>query len=156
MDSYERSVALLRFCRRHHKLTTTVTRKYGLTAGQPPILHYLHEHSGCIQNELSKSCHLEPATITSILGTMERDGLIERRADPADRRVWQIYLTDAGQQAYETLRTLNAQIGDICFEGMTQEECDLFLSLLDKMTQNIRQKLCTEGSCCCEERKSTQ
>ncbi len=154
MDSYDRSVALLRFCRRHHKLTTTLTRKNGLTAGQPPILHYLHEHAGCIQNELSKSCHLEPATITSILGTMERDGLIERRADPSDRRVWQIYLTDAGQNAYETLRNINAAIGDLCFEGMTQEEIDTFLSLLERMLENIRKKLGAEGACCCEERKN--
>ena len=154
MDSYERSVELLRFCRRHHKLTMIVIRKHGLTAGQPPILHYLHEHNGCIQNELSKNCHLEPATITSILGTRERDGLIERRADPSDRRVWQIYLTDAGQEAYETLRSINAQIGDLCFEGMTEEEIETFLTLLDRMTQNIRQRLSTEGACCCEERKN--
>ena len=65
-----------------------------------------------------------------------------------------IYLTDAGQEAYETLRSINAAIADMCFEGMTEEEIDTFLSLLDRMVNNIRKNLGTEGSCCCEERKN--
>ena len=144
MDSYERSVEILRFCRRHHKLSMMMMRRNGLTAGQPPILDYLQEHDGCIQNELSRSCHLEPATITSILGTMERDGLIERRADPADRRVWQIHLTDAGRAAYQTLYRTSAQIGDICLEGFSREETDAVLDFLRRMTENVRHTLWSE------------
>lgn len=152
MDSYERSVDLLRLCRSHHKLSFTMMRKNGLTAGLPPILDYLHDHNGCIQNELSRNCHLEPATITSILTTMERDGLIERRADPSDRRVWQIHMTETGLDAYETLRRTSALIGDICFHGFSPEESDAALAILAKMTRNIHEALGTESDCC-EEKK---
>lgn len=155
MDSYERSVELLRLCRSHHKLSCTMMRKNGLTAGLPPILHYLHDHNGCIQSELSKNCRLEPATITSILTTMERDGLIERRADPSDRRVWQIHMTDAGLCAYETLRRISALIGDLCFQGFSPEESDAALAIFAKMTGNIRKALDAESDCC-EEKKEKQ
>ncbi len=154
MDSYERSIELLRFCRSHHKLACTMMRRNGLTAGVPPILDYLHDHNGCIQNELSRNCHLEPATITSILTTMERDGLIERRADPGDRRVWRVYMTGVGAEADKTLRRTSARIAELCFEGFAPEEIDAALGILARITRNMHRAMDTESECCEEKKKN--
>ena len=43
--------------------------------------------------DLGRRAGLEPSTMTGLLDRMERDGLVERRPDPADRRVLKIFLT---------------------------------------------------------------
>ncbi|MGI6335503.1 MAG: MarR family winged helix-turn-helix transcriptional regulator [Eubacteriales bacterium] len=153
MDSYERSVTLLRFCRGHKKLSVSMFRERGISSGQPPILDYLSRNSGCIQNDLSRYCHLEPATITSILTTMERDGLIERRASPTDRRVWLIYLTDAGRALYDSMQDASARVADICFDGFTESESEQILVYLKRITANIRR---VNGGCCRDESQAEQ
>lgn len=56
-------------------------RDTGLTPGQPKILDYLINHDGAIQREIAVSCHIEPASLTTILNGMENKGYIERRTD---------------------------------------------------------------------------
>ena len=48
----------------------------GLTPGQPKILDYLQNHNGCVQKDIAKGCHIEPASITVILKGMETKGYI--------------------------------------------------------------------------------
>lgn len=49
-----------------------------LTPGQPKVLDYLIYHDGAVQKDIAESCHIEPATITSVLAGMEKSGLIMR------------------------------------------------------------------------------
>ena len=46
----------------------------GLTPGQPKILDYLLHHDGAIQKDIAMFCHIEPASLTSILNGMEKKG----------------------------------------------------------------------------------
>ena len=43
----------------------------GLTSGQPKILDYLGDHDGASQKEIAKGCHIEPASLTTVLHGME-------------------------------------------------------------------------------------
>ena len=49
--------------------------------------------------ELGRRAGLEPSTMTGLLDRMARDGLVERRADPSDRRAQRVHLTTAGREA---------------------------------------------------------
>ena len=53
--------------------------------------------------DLGRRAGLEPSTMTGLLDRMERDGLVERRPDPADRRVLKIFLTATGAGIRETV-----------------------------------------------------
>ena len=46
--------------------------------------------------ELGRRAGLEPSTMTGLLDRMGRDGLLERRADPRDRRALRVGLTPRG------------------------------------------------------------
>jgi DNA-binding MarR family transcriptional regulator len=48
--------------------------------------------------ELARRCMVAPTVITGIVDRLERQGLIRREADPNDRRVNRLVLTDAGQE----------------------------------------------------------
>ena len=70
----------------------------GLTPGQPKVLDYLMEHDGANQKEIANACHIEAATLTSVLNGMEAKSLIERRRTDGNRRSFYIFLTDRGRE----------------------------------------------------------
>lgn len=48
--------------------------------------------------DLGRRAGLEPSTMTGVLDRMVRDGLVERKPDPDDRRALRIRLADAGRR----------------------------------------------------------
>lgn len=58
----------------------------GLSAGVLPVLTALMERDGQAQKALTEQAGIEQPTMAVTLSRMERDGLIERRADPVDKR----------------------------------------------------------------------
>lgn len=57
----------------------------------------LFEQDGLTQTALQRAIGIEQPTVVRTLDRMARDGLIERKASPTDRRAFQIYLTDKGR-----------------------------------------------------------
>lgn len=55
------------------------------------------------QRALADRIVIDGATLVRHLDRLEADGLIERRRDPADRRVVRVAVTDAGRGMYERL-----------------------------------------------------
>ena len=41
-----------------------------LTLGQPKVLDYLWENNGAMQKDIAKGCHIEPASLSTILNGM--------------------------------------------------------------------------------------
>lgn len=68
-----------------------------LTPGQPKILDYLLLHDGAVQKEIAEACHIESATMTSVLLGMENKGLVVRKNINSNRRSLYVYLTDKGK-----------------------------------------------------------
>jgi DNA-binding MarR family transcriptional regulator len=74
---------------------------HGLTAGDFDVLAALRragEPHVLKPSELARGLMLSPAGITSRLDRLERAGLLERRADRADRRSSPVALTEAGRE----------------------------------------------------------
>ncbi len=57
------------------------------------VLLPLFEEDGLRMGELARRARLSKQTMTAMIRRLERDGLIERRDDPADGRASLIYLT---------------------------------------------------------------
>ena len=66
---------------------------HGVVPGQFPVLLSLWEEDGLTQTELHQRTQVEQATMANTLRRMERDGLVVRRADPADARRARVHLT---------------------------------------------------------------
>ena len=47
-----------------------------------------------------------PGTLTSVVNTLVREGYVERRPDPEDRRVVRLYVTDKGRRICEDYLTI--------------------------------------------------
>lgn len=121
----------------YRKLTLPLWSAVGLTPGQPRILVYLAEHDGCIQKEVAQACLLESPSITSVLNTMEKKGLVERRISPQNRRETRVFITEEGQRMVGILAGLFEQIYEICLDGFSEEEIKQYMAFCLRAHENI-------------------
>jgi DNA-binding MarR family transcriptional regulator len=70
-------------------------RAHGMTRAQWMILFRLRRRDGLTQRELAEVLEVEPITVGRLVDRLEARGLVERRADPRDRRCWRLHLTPA-------------------------------------------------------------
>jgi DNA-binding MarR family transcriptional regulator len=62
------------------------------------VLLPLYEDDGLRMGELARRARLSKQTMTEMIRRLERDGLVERRPDPADGRASLIFLTDRSRR----------------------------------------------------------
>ena len=73
----------------------------GISAAGLGLLRLLAARDGLKSSEVAARGWWAPGTVTSVADTLVRDGYVERRREPADRRVVRLYLTDAGRRKVE-------------------------------------------------------
>lgn len=109
-----------------------------LSHGQPKILDFLVANDGCIQREIAKHCCIEAATVTSLLGIMEKSGLIERQQNPQDRRVLNVFLTDKGRERQASIGKVFNELDEECLQGFSLEEREQLISYLERIYNNMK------------------
>jgi DNA-binding MarR family transcriptional regulator len=77
---------------------------FGISLSQVFALHELDTDRPLSQQELADRLGLEKSTVSRLVAELERAGLLVRERDPANRRLYQLRITDAG-------RELHARIG---------------------------------------------
>ena len=80
-----------------HKALFASIKSTGLTSGQPKVLDYLADNDGAVQKDIAAGCCIEPATLTNLLNSMEKEKLLERKTTDGDRRSYQ-YISDTKRQ----------------------------------------------------------
>jgi DNA-binding MarR family transcriptional regulator len=101
---------------------------------------YLVRTEGVTLAELARRCMVAPTVITGIVDRLERQGLIRREADPHDRRVNRLVLTEEGVKvSIEVERGLAnevaAQLED--FTAKELKELGRGLELIDRVTGRL-------------------
>jgi MarR family transcriptional regulator for hemolysin len=81
-------------------------RAHGMTRAQWGILIWLERQPGLSQKELSEILEVEPITVARLIDRLEARGMVERRPDPKDRRIWRLHLCTP---AYPVLREIDRQ-----------------------------------------------
>lgn len=116
-----------------------------LTPGQPKILDYLQNHNGCVQKEIAKGCHIEPASITVILKGMESKGYIERKMLNGDRRSLYVFLTEKGKKYIEYLNEKFDKVENTALKNFSEDEKqqlnDLLMRVYENMIANEKEKI---------------
>jgi DNA-binding MarR family transcriptional regulator len=65
------------------------------------VLRVLLAGDGLKSSDVAARGWSSPGTLTSVVNTLVREGYVERRRDPGDRRVVRLYVTDKGRQICE-------------------------------------------------------
>lgn len=101
------------------------------------VLMSLKARPSANQRELAAAVGIRSATLTHHLDTMESDGLLTRRRDPANRRVHVVELTEHGEATYHVLRKAAVEHDRRLRTGFDNEELDQLRHLLDRLRANI-------------------
>ena len=90
---------------------------------------------GLKMNELSRQLMVTGGNVTGIVDPLEKDGLVERTAEPADRRAYRVRLTRAGRKAFaEMARTHEEWIVELLAGLPRREQADIY-RMLGRMKQ---------------------
>ena len=90
---------------------------------------------GLKMNELSRHLMVTGGNVTGIVDLLEKEGLVERSAEPADRRAYRVRLTRAGRKAFaEMARAHEGWIVEL-LGGLTRREQAETYRLLARMKQ---------------------
>jgi DNA-binding MarR family transcriptional regulator len=88
------------------------------------------------QSELSRMMDVTSGNLSRLLDSLEKDGLIARRANPQDKRFSFIALTPTGQELCARLMPEVGAMASQMLEGFSAEEKHLFLDLLSRFKRN--------------------
>lgn len=115
-------------------------RTIGVTRPQWRVLTSLARHEGINQGGLADLLEVEPITLCRMVDRLQEAGLVERRADPNDRRAWQLFLTDNATPLLEQLRARAEGMIDEALEGLSGDEATQLAALLERVRQNLSRK----------------
>src|SRR6202030_263569 len=74
---------------------------FELTPADAGILRLLRITAGLSQQELAAKLKIHPSRLVAILDNLEKRGFAERRANPDDRRLYSLHLTQAGGETLQ-------------------------------------------------------
>ena len=113
-------------------------RQYGMTRAQWAVLVRLDRSEGLKQSELAEILDLQPITLTRLLDRLAENGLIERRADPNDRRANRLFLTAAARPLLERLSELSTELMRTVLEGLDAKTLEKLQRDLGLVRENLR------------------
>lgn len=119
------------------KLVMSRIKPLGLTTGQPKVLDFLQDHDGAMQKDIAKGCHIEPSSLSTILGGMERAGLLERSTRDENRRTVYVRLTDLGREQCRRLNAIFAAAEEEALRGFSPQEMQQVQTLLERICRNL-------------------
>ncbi len=112
-------------------------RRFNVTGAQWRVLMATDLHPGINQGQLAERLDVEPITTCRMVDRLVQAGLMERRPNPADRRAWNLHVTDDAQPLIGTVRDIGADVVGQALAGFSQEEKDLLCSMLERVRTNL-------------------
>jgi MarR family transcriptional regulator, lower aerobic nicotinate degradation pathway regulator len=115
----------------------SILRPYDLGRTQWYVLYQLVNHGATMQRDLARMLQIERATMTGIVSTLVRKGLVDQMPDPADQRQRSLRITDAGMKLWDELPDPLVVIRTIAFDGSDPNEMATALRVLQAATQRL-------------------
>lgn len=109
----------------------------GLTLAQARVLVYVSRREGMRQIELAELLEVQPITLARLIDQLVQAGLVERRADPQDRRAHRIHLLPASAPYLRSIDTVMASIRAQALHGLNHTQAAALLEGLRVMRNNL-------------------
>jgi DNA-binding MarR family transcriptional regulator len=117
----------------------TVLRPYGLGSTQWYVLYQLATQGATMQRDLVEIMNIERATLSGIVGTLVRKGLVSQTPDSDDQRQRMLRLTRAGGKLWDALPSPVEQILQVAFHGADPAEMEIARKVLETATKQLNE-----------------
>jgi len=108
-----------------------------LTRAQWRALKVTSRHEGLSQSELAEHLDMEAIPVGRVIDRLEKTGFVERRADPADRRRWRLYLTPKAYAVVGEMDVIAGELRDDALRGIERNDLDTLMSVLNRIKGNL-------------------
>ncbi len=144
-DSPSRSNVSLwvRLLESHNIMLSEVRRRLADDCTMPrfDLLANLQREDGQTLAALSRHMLVTAGNLTGLVDRAERDAVVERRADPHDRRLSRVYLTPKGRELIDALLPAHASHVTELLAGLDVDERRELRRLLGKLRDSLATKL---------------
>lgn len=113
-------------------------RSTGSTRAQWRVLFSLARVDGPTQSELAEMLDVERITLCRMVDRLAEAGMVERRADPSDRRVWRLHLTERAAPVIDELSAIADEMEDKILQPLSPAERETLTGLLVKVRDYMR------------------
>ena len=122
-------------------------QEFDLTSSQFRVLFILQRHDGeMTQKELERELGVSHPTVNGLVNRLEKQGFLETRTDPADRRHRLVKLTEKADSVKEDMLEQRRKAEERLTKGLSREELLQLRSSLEKIHHNMQ--LWKEGEIC--------
>jgi len=122
---------------RSHEMWAERLVPLGLDSRQAAMLLNVARAEGRSQQALAQALKIPPSRVVVLVDDLERRNLLQRRADPADRRIRLLHLTPDGRAMVERLARVAAEHDDWLSVGLDEAERDQLVALLRKAAAGL-------------------
>jgi MarR family transcriptional regulator, transcriptional regulator for hemolysin len=112
-------------------------KRMGMTRAQWGILRRLATSPGRSQKELADILEVEPITVARLVDRLEAAGMVERRADEQDRRIWRLHLLPPATEVLEEINHELKALTDAIAANLSVEQRDAMVNGLLQMKANV-------------------
>jgi DNA-binding MarR family transcriptional regulator len=95
------------------------------------------------QNEMAAVCEVEPITVGRLIDRLEARGLVERRADPTDRRIKRLHLLPAAKPILATINDARESMNARITAGLDEKTRNTLIDALLVLKENLANEALT-------------
>ena len=108
-----------------------------LTLAQARVLVYVSRNEGIRQVDLADLLEVQPMTLARLIDQLSQAAVVERRADPSDRRAYQVHLTAAAAPHLAAIEQAVAAVRKQAVQDLGKAELATVLVALQTMRDNL-------------------
>ena len=112
-------------------------RGFNLTPEQYLVIDTLWDEGVLSQQQIADIIIKDKNSVTKLIDALEKKGLVQRRTDEQDRRLNKIHLTEEALNIKDVITKIAIESTNTIFRNIPREDLDKFVSVLNKMSQNI-------------------
>jgi DNA-binding MarR family transcriptional regulator len=131
----ETQVGFLLRCAHQHatEVFNAVMGRFSVTPTQFAALAKIDDLGSVSQNQLGRLAHMDPATISGVVGRLIARGFVRQATDIKDARLVMLTLTPTGQAAVRAMKSVAAEVSRRTLEPLNAGEATVLLKALAKL-----------------------
>ena len=114
-----------------------VLQAHAVTLHQYTALSLLERRDGLSSAQLARRHFVTPQAMNQLVATLEREGLIRREPDPANRKILRVSLTDRGRSTLAACHGAVDELENRMLAGFTAEQVHEFRTALERSLQGL-------------------
>ena len=137
MDTIGKNISIL--YRQFNMFLNNELEKVDITATELMYLGSLYKKDGITQDELVREYCIDKAATARTIQSMEKKGLVYRKADEVDKRAKRVYLTEKADEYRKLIQDIQKKWIEKINMEIAEDDMEVFLKVLSSVTTRIQE-----------------